>query len=148
MDFWNGLGLLLTFCSTALAFYQAHRAKSYKEEILADRQKLVLIEIMPIAKSARDEIKKITTPVGKPMRGVDPQKVIHSVQDLAERLQEHSHRLKGNFREKKSVISLQGYIEDYKAEQVLEERYRIADLIYTELNKIVESLALSIDSSV
>jgi hypothetical protein len=148
MDFWNGLGLFLTFCGAALAFWQAHKAKTYKEEIQADRQKLILIEIMPIAKSARDECKKIVTPVNKPMRGVDPNKVINSIQELAEKLQEHSHRLKGDFREKESVIKLQAFISKYKNESVADERSKVADSIYSELNAIVESLSISIDGNV
>ncbi len=148
MDFWNIVGLILTFCGTGFAFYQAYKAKSYKDEIQADRQKLILIELMPIAKNARDECKKITTPVGKPMRGVDPQKVIHSIQSLAEKLQEYSHRLKGDFREKESVVKLQELITNYKKNVDSEERHKIADSIYSELNSIIESLATSIDSSV
>lgn len=147
MDFWNGLGLFLTFCGTALAFWQAYKAKTYKEEIQADRQKLILIELMPIAKSARDECKKIITPVNKPMRGVDSNRVITSIQELAEKLQEHSHRLKGSFKEKAAVNNLQLLISNYKNENAADERNRIADSIYSELNSIVESLALSIDGS-
>lgn len=148
MDFWNVVGLILTFCGTALAFWQAYKAKSYRDEIQADRKKLILIELMPIAKSARDECKKITTPVGKPMRGVDHQKVISSIQELAEKLQEHSHRLKGNFREKEAVIKLQTHITNYTNDADQDSRNKIADKIYGELNSIIESLASSIDSSV
>jgi len=148
MDFWNAVGLILTFMGTGLAFWQAYKAKSYRDEIQADRQKLILIELMPIAKSARDECKKITTPVHKPMRGVDPQKVIHSIQDLAEKLQEYSHRLKGGFAQKEAVSSLQGYITKYTNETDVEVRNKIADKMYSELNSIIESLATSIDSSV
>ncbi len=148
MDFWNGLGLFLTFCGVALSFWQAYKAKTYKEEIQADRQKLILIELMPIAKSARDECKKIITPVNKPMRGVDSNKVITSIQELAEKLQEHSHRLKGDFREKAAVTNLQAFVSKYKNESVADERNKVADSIYSELNAIVESLATSIDGSV
>ena len=148
MDFWNAVGLFLTFCGTGLAFYQAHRAKTYKEEIQSDRQKLILIELMPIAKNARDECKKIITPVSKPIRGVDSQKVINSIQALAEKLQEFSHRLKGDFSEKESVTNLQEFIGSYKKEDSSDERYKIADSIYSELNEIIESLSVSIDKSV
>ena len=148
MGFWNGVGLILTFCSTGFAFYQAYKAKTYKEEIQSDRQKLILIELMPIAKNVREESKKIATPVGKPMRGVDPQKVIHSIQGLAEKLQEHSHRLKGDFSEKERVSRLQQLIANYKNETELNKQYKIADSIYDELNSIIESLAKSIDRSV
>lgn len=148
MDSWNAIGLILTFLGTALAFWQAYKAKTYRNEIQSDRQKLILIELMPVAKSARDECKKITTPVGRPMRGVDHQKVIHAIQGLAEKLQEYSHRLKGDFKEKDSVVKLQGFIADYTNEADSESRNKIADNIYSELNSIIESLATSIDSSV
>ena len=148
MDFWNAVGLTLTFCGTTFAFWQAYKAKSYRDEIQADRQKLILIELMPIAKSARDECKKITTPVKKPMRGVDPQKVIHAIQGLAEKLQEYGHRLKGEFAQKETVTILQSHIANYTNEADLDSRNKIADQMYSELNSIIESLATSIDSSV
>lgn len=148
MDFWNAIGLILTFLGTALAFWQAYKAKSYRDEIQSDRQKLVLIELMPIAKSARDECRKITTPVNKPMRGVDPQKVIHEIRTLAEKLQEFSHRLTGNFEQKDLVISLQEDISKYTNEADQDSRNKIADGMYSTLNSIIESLATSIDKSV
>ena len=148
MDFWNAIGLVLTFFGTGLSFWQAYKAKSYRDEIQADRQKLVLIELMPIAKSARDECRKITTPVNKPMRGVDPQKVIHEIQGLAEKLQEYSHRLTGNFEQKDLLVDLQRAVSEYKNESDQDSRYRIADKMYSTLNSIIESLSTSIDKTV
>lgn len=148
MDSWNAIGLILTFCGTALAFWQAYKAKSYRDEIQSDRQKLILIELMPIAKKARDECKKITTPVHKPMRGVDSQKIVHEVQGLAEKLQEYSHRLSGEFGQKDIVEALKGNITEYIAENNQSARYKIADKMYSSLNSIIESLSTSIDKKV
>lgn len=148
MDFWNAIALILTFLGTALSFWQAYKAKSYRDEIQSDRQKLILIELMPIAKSARDECRKITTPVNKPMRGVDPQKVIHEIQALAEKLQEFSHRLTGEFEQNGLVTSLQKDISSYKNVVDQDFRNKIADCMYARLNLIIESLATSIEKSV
>lgn len=148
MDWGNGIGLFLTFVGTGISAWQAYKAKSYKDEIQSDRQKLILIELMPIAKSARDECKKIITPAGKPMRGVDDQKVIDSIQGLAEKLQENSHRLKSELKEKASVKNLQHLISQYKSKTGSTDRNKVADTIYNELNEIIESLATTIDASV
>lgn len=148
MDSWNAIGLILTFCATALAFWQAYKAKSYRDEIQSDRQKLILIELMPIAKKARDECKKITTPVNKPMRGVDSQKIVHEIRGLAEKLQEYSHRLSGEFEQKDIVEALKQNITEYIDEKNQSARYKIADKIYSSLNSIIESFSTNIDKKV
>lgn len=148
MGFWNAVGLALTFVGTALAFWQACRAKSYSDEIQADRKKLVLIELMPIAKSARDECKKIVTPVAKPMRGVNPQNVIHVIQNLSEKLQEYNHRISGDTEFSVLSTNLKQRISDYTNEQDLGGRYKVADQMYEDINSVIESLAVGIDRSV
>lgn len=81
------------------------------------------------------------------MRGVDPQKVIYTIQILAEKLQEHSHhKLKGNFSQKEAVTKLSSYITNYINESDQSARNKIADQIYSELNFIIESLAANIDN--
>lgn len=148
MEFWNVVGLVLTFCGTALTFWQTYKAKSYRDEIQADRKKFILMELLPIAKSARDECKNYNSSK-KPMRGVDPQKVIHTIQILAEKLQEHSHhKLKGNFSLKEAVTKMSSYITNYINESDQDSRNKIADQIYSELNSIIELLAGNIDNSI
>lgn len=148
MDFWNAVSLMLTFLGTGLAFWQAYKAKSYRDEIQADRRKLILIELMPIAKNARDECKKIVTPVARPMRGVDPQKVIHVIQGLSDKLQEYNHRISeetecGAFSE-----NLKRRISEYVNESDETCRQKIADKMHEDLNSIIEFLAVGIDRSV
>lgn len=148
MDFWNTVGLVLTFLGTGLAFWQAYKAKSYRDEIQADRKKLILIELMSVAKSARDECKKIVTPVGKPMRGVDPQKVIHAIQGLSEKLQEYNHRISGDIGCSSFSSNLKQRVAEYTNESDDSARHKIADQMYEELNSIIEFLAVGIDRSV
>lgn len=148
MDFWNSFGLVLTFLGTGLAFWQAYKAKSYRDEIQADRKKLILIELMPVAKSARDECRKLVTPVSKPMRGVDPQKVIYSIQGLSEKLQEFNHRISGDIECSLFSLNLKQRITEYTNESDDGARHKIADQMYEELNSIIEFLAVGIDRSV
>ena len=148
MDFWNAVGLTLTFLGTAMSFHQAHKAKTYKDEITSDRQKLILIELLPVVKQARDDCKKITTPVNERMRGVSPEKVIASIQTCAEKIQEYSHRLSGSELSESSVEDVQSKISNYKNEFDEPARYKIADDLYNILNAIIQSLATSIDQKI
>jgi hypothetical protein len=148
LDFWNAVGLVLTFSGTALAFWQAYKAKSYRDEIQADRQKLILIELMPVAKSARDECRKIITPVSKPMRGADPQKIIHAIQIFSEKLQEYNHRISGDVKCSTFSANLRKRISEYTNETDETVRHKIADHMYEELNSVIEFLAVEIDRSV
>lgn len=147
MDFWNAVGLILTFLGTGLSFWQAYKAKSYRDEIQADRQKLILIELMPVAEITRDECKKITTPVLKPMRGVNPQKVISKIQELSEKLQKFNHRISGDVECRNFVSSLNQRIKEYTEETDVDSRYKIADQMYENLNSVIEFLAIGIDRS-
>ncbi|AYQ56377.1 hypothetical protein MS2017_0643 [Bathymodiolus thermophilus thioautotrophic gill symbiont] len=82
------------------------------------------------------------------MRGVNSQKVIHEIQVLAEKLQEYSHRLTGNFEQKDLLVNLRLDISNYKNESNQDSRSKIADKMYSTLNSIIESLSTSIDKTV
>jgi len=148
MDFWNALGLFLTFVGTAIACYQAYKAKCYRDEIQSDRHKLVLIELVPIAKRSREECKKITTPVSKPMRGVDPQKVIDAIKRLTEKLTEFQLRLGNDYELNCSANKINMLVSEYTSETNMDKRHAVADQIYQELNSVIRMLTSKIDLSV
>lgn len=148
MDFWNALGLFLTFVGTAIACYQAYKAKGYRDEIQSDRHKLVLIELVPIAKRSREECKKITTPVSKPMRGVDPQKVINSIKKLTEKLTEFQQRLGNDSELNASSTKISDLVSNYTSETDVSKRHEVAGNLYQELNSVIRMLTSKIDLSV
>lgn len=150
MNLWNLaslIGTILTIISTVVAIVQAKKAKKYKEEIRSDRLKMVLIDLLPYAKIAREECKKIIQPVRKPMRGVDPQKVLNSIQDFTDKVKEQSHKF--NSVEYKSTLnSLDSNISKYKQITEDEERFRIGESIYEELNDMISMISRNIDKSI
>ncbi|NOH22553.1 hypothetical protein [Vibrio europaeus] len=148
MDIGNAVGLVLTFVGTAISLYQAYKAKTYRDEIASDRQKLILIELLPVVKHARDECKKIITPVNGQMRGVSVEKVIGSIQDCAEKIQEYSHRLSDTTLSSSAVSDIQSKISSYKTEVDPRQRHIIADTLYGDLNSVIQSLSTTIDQKI
>lgn len=85
MEFWDYFSVVVTTLGAAVSMIQAINAKksakiakSYRDEIALDRSKMTLLQLLPDAKRAREECRKIIKPVSdKANRGVDPQKVIN-----------------------------------------------------------------------
>jgi hypothetical protein len=145
MDGWTIGGTLLSALGAAISIWQAYKAKRYRDEILADRIRLALIDMASSAKHVREECKKITTPVNKPMRGVDPDRVIAAIQDCAEKLNENGHRFAVPEVEK-MASQLNTHIIAYKSNSDAANRRQTADRIYDILNELVAYLARRIDN--
>ena len=148
MGFGNFIGLVLTFLGTAITCWQAYKAKTYRDEIQIDRHRLALVELLPIAKSAREECRKIITPVNEPMRGVDPAIVISKIQTLSEKISENSHRINRDAYRKITQVKIDQLINQYKAKESESERFKIADSLYTEIGKIIQIMSSRFDASI
>lgn len=147
MDYWTIGGAVLSGIGAGISIWQAHRAKRYRDEILADRVRMALIEMSGSLKAARDECKKIMTPVSKPMRGVDAAKVIGLIQSCAEKLKENGHRL-GITGVEVLAATLEGHLGAFTANPDLAFRQKKADEIYECLNELVAQVARQIDAVV
>jgi len=144
MDLGNFFALVLTAIGTIITIWQASKAKSYRDEILEDRQKLSLIELKSSLKHVRSECKKITTPVNKPFRGVDTQKVIDELQDFLDKMKENTHKIKLD-KFQKSIISIEVFIQNFKDESDPNERNKIGDKLFKELSDLGGLIAENID---
>ena len=147
MDIGNFIALLLTAMGTIVTIWQASKAKSYRDEILEDRQKLSLIELKSSLKQVRSECKKITTPVDKPFRGVDIQKVIDELQDFLDKMKENTHKIKLD-KFQKSINSIETFIQNFKNESDPNKRNKIGDKLFKELSDLGGLIAENIDKKV
>ena len=138
---------LFSIVGAIIAIWQATRAKKYRDEIGHDRLKIILIEISRVATNAREECRKIVTPVGKSIRGVDPQVVVNSIRDCIDRIKDNEHRFKTKeFRS--NIAAIEQQLEKYINEKEESGRYAIGDLLYKMLSDIVSSVSEQIDSAI
>lgn len=146
---WNNAGILMTFIGTGLSFWQAWRAKGYKDEIKSERARITLHDIIPRAKSVKEECKKITTPVdiNNPLRGVNHQGIIDAIEGFCEYLEENNHRLDGVVNLSENIMLIKAKVQEYKANQQPMPRYTNADIIYENLNHINVELARARDGA-
>lgn len=139
---------MLSGVGAAISMWQSYKAKSYRDEIVVDRSRIALIDVLGDLRAARDECKKIMTPVGgKAMRGVDPSQVIRSIQACAEKLNENEHRL-SSADIKELLKGLSEYLTIFAANQDALNRQKTADEIYACLNQLVAQVARQIDDIV
>jgi len=140
---WNNLGLLLTALGTGLSFWQSYKAKTYKDEIKADRASLALYELIPKGLSAKDECKKIKTPLnlGKVVRGLDYDAVIDSIETFHEALEVNQHRIGNPESLLLDMSKLKEYLTKYRQASEASVRFSIADTLYGHLNSINIELA-------
>ena len=148
MRFWEIIGLILTALGTGLSFWQAHKAKTYKNEILSDRKKLTLIELSITAKRAREECQKITTQLsGKIQRGVNQQAVIDKIQNLIDHLKENQHRFNiPTFAE--NITSIEKGLATYKSTENAKDRQEIGDALYSNINQILAKFKQAFDTDI
>ena len=141
------IGAILSAVGAAVAVRQAVKARKYRDEILRDRLKIVLIEVVGIAKKARAESRKIITPIGKPVRGVDQQQVINSIRDCLEKVKDNNHRFSvDGFPQ--SINQIEGFIDEFAKEPDESKRYKIGDQIYKNLGDVISCLIEEIDCQV
>lgn len=138
----NNAGVLMTFIGTGLTFWQAWKAKGYRDEIKNERARLTLHDLIPRTKSIKGKCKKITTPVdiNNPPRGVKQQDVIDEVEGFCEYLEENNHRLNSVVDITEYINKIREEVQRYKSNQQPLNRYPIADVIYNNINAI--SIAL------
>lgn len=147
MDGVSILGAILSAVGAAIAIWQAYRARRYRDEILQDRRKMALVEAIGIARKARDECRKIVTPLGKPIRGVDQQQVVDSIRDCVDRLRDNAHKFQSP-RVVGSVPKLERLVDDYTQARDEATRYKVADDMYKVLSNTIGSISEEIDRAV
>ncbi len=96
MRFLDFLGAICSIAGAAVAAWQAYRAKKFRDEIVHDRVRRLLIDAVSITRQARSECQKIMTPVSRRVRGVDQQVVIDSIRACIENLQDNAHHFSSN----------------------------------------------------
>jgi len=143
----TALGTIFSVIGAAISIWQAMKARGYKDEILHDRLKILLIELMGIAKRARDECKKIITPVGKPPRGVDQQIVINCIRDCLDKLKDNSHKFSLQTLQQ-IIVKIEKRIDLYASESDAKKKYSHADQIYKYLGDTISFLNQTIDSEI
>lgn len=144
MDVVSIVSALLSAIGAAIAIWQAYRAKTYRDEILQDRRKMALVETIGTARKARDECRKIVTPVGKPVRGLDQQQVVNAIRDCVDRLRDNAHK----FRSTKltgCVTTLESLLANYAQTADEVARYKVADDMYKALTGAIGAISEEID---
>ena len=147
MEISNAIAMIVTTIGTGVTVWQAYKAKSYRDDILEDRQKISLIELKSSLKQARTECQKITTPVSKPFRGVDIQRVIDELQNFLDKLKENIHKIKLK-RFQESINTIEKYILAFKNENEQSKRDKIGDDLLKELSDLGGFIAENIDKKV
>ena len=141
------IGAFFSIVGAIVAIRHAIKARKYKDEILHDRLKMLLIDVMGIAKKARDECRKIITPIGKAIRGVDQQQVIDSIRECLEKIKDNNHKFSVETLPK-SILQIEKHIAQYAKESEDKKRYAIGDQIHENLREIISCLSKEIDRQV
>lgn len=146
MDIVSISGAILSMISAAIAIWQAYRARRYRDEILLDRRKRLLIDVSGVARRAREECRKIVTPVGRPVRGVDQQHVINSIRDCLDRIKDNAHQF-GTILDK-ALGEAEYQLGNYIQEQDESQRFSIGDMLYKALGVIIRIISEEIDREI
>jgi hypothetical protein len=147
MDWISIIGAILSAVGAAITIWQALKVRKYRDEILQDRTKMLLVDIIGLAKKTRDECRKIITPAGKPIRGVDQQQVINLIRDCLDRIKDNTHKFETTSID--PIISqMDSYIYFYVREENEIERYKYGDKIYTSLGDIISLVSREIDRKI
>jgi selenocysteine lyase/cysteine desulfurase len=119
---------------------QARTARRYRDEIKHDRKKLAIVEAANYIRNARNECKKLRTPVGNPPRGLNKQNVIDAIRDCIEKARENAHRFQSE-----SIDAVLKKAHDQALEYVSAQddplQCGIGDNMYETLDTLVRHLA-------
>lgn len=141
------IGAFFSAVGAIIAIQHAIKAGKYKDEILHDRVKMLLVDVMGIAKKARDECKKIITPIGKPPRGVDQQQVINSIRECLDKIKDDKHKFSVKTLPQ-NISQIEKYIDQYATESDDEKRHTVGDQIYKSLGEIISCLSKEVDRQI
>src|SRR5690625_2214611 len=117
---------LFSIAGAAVSYWQATRANNYRDEVLRERRRRALSDLLVIARRAREECRGIMTPIGKSLRGIDPQKRIDSIRGCIDRLKEDGHQFRHTSLTKR-MKDLEERIRLYVPEVNESTQYRVAD---------------------
>lgn len=139
---WNNFGLLLTAIGTGLTFWQSYKARSYKNEIVLDRAKSTIPELIRMANEAKSNCRKIVRPVdiNNPPRGVDQQDVIDKIEIFLEHVQENNHRIKKIIDIEAVISNAKTNITNYKTAPTERYKYSYAGELQSNINIITVKL--------
>jgi len=141
------VGAVLSAIGAGVAIHQALKVKKYRDEILHDRLKILLFEVMGIAKKAREECRKIVTPVGKPVRGVDYQSVVNSIRDCIDKIRDNNHKFSVE-ELSQNISQVDKLINQYAKESEESQRHTLGDQMYKCIGDIISCLTEEIDRQV
>lgn len=145
MDAWAIGGTVLSGIGATISIWQAARAKSYRDEVVFARKHSVIIDLVGTLKQARDECRKIATPLEKRMRGIDAGAIIKHVMIAREKTSEYGHRFDDK-RASELAVSIGGLLTRY-GESDAQGKLESSSLLYQEVSHLVDHLAKRLDDN-
>jgi hypothetical protein len=138
---------ILSGIGAGIAIWQACKARKYRDEILQDRKKILLIDLTGIIQEAKKECLKIATPVNKPARGVDQQHVINTIRNCLDKIKNNTHKFRYSSIGK-IISSTEGLVNDYVNEKDGAKRSAIADRMLSSMGNISSIISQEIDREI
>ena len=137
----NRIGFFITLAAAVYTCYEACRVKKIRAEILNDRQKFLLVNLVTEAKNVRTAAQKLS-PLsrGKLTRGFASAEEMKKIQFFIENLNDNLHLLNEEIPPK--LQNLKENFNRYKTAEASDvtELNEIGDLIYCIINDIISEL--------
>lgn len=138
-------GFVFTTIGAIYTGIQVHKAKKIKDEIKDTRKKLYLENLLKKGHVAREESRKLgNNPSGKALRGINIDYSINEIQTFIENLLDTMH-LYVNIELGATAKQVQELILKWKNEEQNDEKQKLANNIYRNLNKIIPILQKMFD---
>jgi hypothetical protein len=148
MDVFNVVVGVISVIAAFFSFSQAKEAKNYRDELIVDRKRSILINAKNEFEHARRQIKKLRSynvHVAKP-RGLDVKEIIDSSSKAQESLMDHRQLLNSDLIDRKSK-KFGEYIQAYQNTDDIVSKFEIAEDLYKLSTEIISELQGEISRS-
>ena len=145
MDYLNIAGAVASIGAAIFAFWQAWRAKRYRDEIQTQRTKQLLIELLSLGKRARSDCQKIGSQVSTQTRGVDRQAVLDVVREFSEKFSDNSHRFESE-EISGTITTLGQQMISYTSTTDEPKRRETADQMYDAVSCLIADITRRLDA--
>ena len=140
------VGAIFSVIGAIVAIRQARKARKYKDELLRDRKKMLLIDVFGLARRARDECgKMLPTGSKRARRGVDSQQAISSIRECLDRIKDNEHKLTDPKLDA-AIAATQHELQEYVRDNDESRRFAVAQKMYNSLSEIIRNISKGIDS--
>lgn len=134
------LSFILSVGSAFFALWQAHKAKKIKDEIMDEKLKENVRELLTKANIARTDSQRLIPLVsGKQNRGFDPTDSLKNIRSFIEKLNDSEHLFKNNDIEalkKKLKTSFDSYVKETDEAEKRKKGQEIYDYLCDVISKI------------